>query len=132
MSKITIKQLAEYCRDYVDLVSPSVMSRGGKKVRLPSDVFSAEPLLRKIPSVDYDDQVVLSINLSTKVRDLSLESEEEDSQLEEDVERDIAIARDLDDVFRKYETNSFTKQISLQLGISHLKVFRTLVMRMTN
>lgn len=116
MNKITIKQLAEYCRDYVDLVSPSVMSRGGKRVRLPSDVFSAEPLLRKVPDMDYEEQVILPINLSTKLDDLSIESEEEDSQSDESIERDLAIARDLDDVYRKYETNSFTKQISLQFG----------------
>lgn len=89
VNKITIKQLAEYCRDYIDLVSPSVMSRGGKKVRLPSDVFSAEPLLRKMPDIDYEDQVVLPINLSTKLSDLSIESEEEDSQTDESSERDL-------------------------------------------
>lgn len=116
VNKITIKQLAEYCRDYIDLVSPSVMSRGGKKVRLPSDVFSAEPLLRKMPDIDYEDQVVLPINLSTKLSDLSIESEEEDRQTDETSERDLTIARDLDDIYRKYETNSFTKQISLQFG----------------
>lgn len=116
MNNITIKQLAEYCRDYIDLVSPSVMSRGGKRVRLPSDVFSAEPLLKKTPDVDYDDQIILPINLSTKVSDLSIESEESDNDADESMERDLAIARDLDDVYRKYETNSFTKQISLQFG----------------
>lgn len=116
VNKITIKQLTEYCRDYIDLVSPSVMSRGGKKVRLPSDVFSAEPLLKKVPDIDYEDQVILPINLSTKVDDLSIESEESDNQSDDDVERDLIIARDLDDIYRKYETNSYTKQVSLQFG----------------
>lgn len=116
VNKITIKQLAEYCRDYVDLVAPSVMSRGGKKVKLPSDVFSAEPLLNKSTDIDYDDQIILPINLSTKVSDLSIESEEADSLSDESVERDLVIARDLDDIYRKYETNSYTKQISLQFG----------------
>lgn len=116
VNKITIKQLAEYCRDYIDLVSPSVMSRGGKRVRLPSDVFSAEPLLKKVPDIDYEDQVILPINLSTKVDDLSIESEESDNQSNDDVERDLIIARDLDDIYRKYETNSYTKQVSLQFG----------------
>ncbi len=116
VSRITIKQLAEYCRDYIDLVSPSVMSRGGKKVRLPSDVFSAEPLLKIVPDIDYEDQVILPIKLSTKIDDLSIESEESDSRSDEVVERDLVIARDLDDIYRKYETNSYTKQVSLQFG----------------
>jgi hypothetical protein len=116
MNNITLKQLAEYCRDYIDLVAPSVMARGGKRVRLPSDVFSAEPLLRKVSDIDYDSDLILPIKLSTKVDDLSIESEEVDNQSDESVERDITIARDLDDVYRKYETNSFTKQMSLQFG----------------
>jgi hypothetical protein len=69
-----------------------------------------------MPDVDYEEQVVLPINLSTKVTDLSIESEEADSQSDESVDRDIAIARDLDDIYRKYETNTYTKQISLQFG----------------
>jgi superfamily I DNA and/or RNA helicase len=116
MQKVTIKQLAEYCRDYIDLVSPSVMSRGGKRVRLPADVFSAEPLLKNVAEINYDDQVILPINLTTKLSDLSIESEEADNESDETVGRDLAIARDLDDVYRKFETNTYTKQLSLQFG----------------
>lgn len=116
MQKVTIKQLAEYCRDYIDLVSPSVMSRGGKRVRLQADVFSAEPLLKNVAEIDYDDQVILPINLMTKLSDLSIESEEADNDSDRAVERDLAIARDLDDLYRKFETNTYTKQLSLQFG----------------
>ena len=60
MQKVTIKQLAEYCRDYIDLVSPSVMSRGGKRVRLPADVFSAEPLLKNVAEINYVILILLN------------------------------------------------------------------------
>ena len=116
MQKVTIKKLAEYCRDYIDLVSPSVLSRGGKRVRLPEDVFSAAPLMNNFDETNCDDQIILPINLTTKIADLTIESEKEDNGNNRTVERDIAIARDLDDVHRKFETNSYTKQLSLQFG----------------
>lgn len=117
MQNLTIKQIAEYCRDYIDLVSPSVMSRGGKRVRLPEDVFSAEPLLIKVPEFNYDDQaVIIPINLSTKLSDLSIESEDAENVTNQNTDRDLAIARELDDIYRKYETNNYTKQLSLQFG----------------
>lgn len=116
MEKVTIKQLAKYCRDYIDLVSPSVMSRGGKQVCLSADIFSAEPLLNSVSEIDYDNRIVLPINLSTKLSDLSIENEELDNDPNESIKRDIAIARDLDDIYRKFETNSYTKQLSLKFG----------------
>ena len=116
MEKVTIKTLAEYCRDYIDLVSPSVISRGGKRVRLTSDIFNAEPLLNNVTEINYDDQIILPIKLSTRLSDLSIESEEADIESNVFVERDLAIARDLDDMYRKFETNSYTKQLSLQFG----------------
>ncbi len=116
MQDITLKQLAEYCRDYIDLVSPSVMSRGGKKVQLPSDVFSAEPLLQNLPDIDYEDEIVLPINLTTKLSDLAIENDDQEESGDEAIQRDLEIARSLDDVYRKYETNTYTKQLSLQFG----------------
>lgn len=116
MEQITIKKLTEYCRDYIDLVSPSVISRGGKRVRLPGDVFTAEPLLNNVAEINYDDLITLPINLITKLTDLSFESEESDIESKKVVDRDITIARDLDDLHRKFETNSYTKQLSLQFG----------------
>lgn len=116
METITIKKLAEYCRDYIDLVSPSAMSRGGKRVCLTSDIFNAEPLLSYVEGINYDDQIILPVNLSTKIADLSIESEVDDGTPNEVIGRDLAIARELDNIYRKIETNSYTKQLSLQFG----------------
>lgn len=116
MNRVTIKQLAEYCRDYIDLVSPSIMSRGGKLIHLPTDVFSAEPLFINVAEINYDDQIVLPINIITQLSDLSIEIEEADNVSNKNVVHGLSIARELDDVYRKFETNSYTKQLSLQFG----------------
>lgn len=115
MQRVTIKQLAEYCRDYIDLVSPSIKS-DNKRIRLPSDVFDTTPLLKKDLTIDYEEQVALPISLTTRVDELSIEREEADNESNKIIARDLVIARNLDDIYRKYETNTYTKQLALQFG----------------
>lgn len=116
MHELTIRKLAEYCRDYVDLVSPSAYARSDKKIHLPATIFSVEPLLNCVAGINYDDQLVLPIRLSVDVIDLSYENEETVDDISEQNGSYIEIALNLDDIQRKYETNSYTKQLSLQFG----------------
>lgn len=116
MENITIKQLAEYCRDYIDLVSPGIMSRSGKRVRLPEYAFNAEPLLKNTPEINYEDQIILPINLSADLTDLYIEDENIDNEFEKIKDDNLRIALELDDIYRKYETNSYTRQITLEFG----------------
>ncbi len=57
-----LKQLAKYCRDYIDLVSPSLLSRQAKQVVIPQDILDATPLYKRDAEVDYDS-LVLPLNL---------------------------------------------------------------------
>ncbi len=115
----SLKQLAMYCRDYIDLVSPSLLSRQAKQVTIPQDILDATPLYKRDPEIDYDAHV-LKLNLEPKLDQLDPESDEEqqkeDAELDENEKLKLEIARTLDDIYRKYETSSYTKQISLRFG----------------
>jgi hypothetical protein len=41
---VSLKQLAQYCRDYIDLISPSLLSRQAKQVIIPQHILDATPL----------------------------------------------------------------------------------------
>ncbi|MGH7234298.1 MAG: AAA domain-containing protein, partial [Candidatus Saccharimonadales bacterium] len=117
---ISLKQLAKYCRDYIDLVSPSLLSRQAKQVVVPKEILDATPLYQQNDEIDYES-LTLPLNLEPKIEQLDLEDEvsEETDELEELTEEDrnkLAIARVLDDIYRKYETSSYTKQVSLRFG----------------
>jgi very-short-patch-repair endonuclease len=115
----SLKQLAQYCRDYIDLVSPSLLSRQAKQVVIPQEILDATPLYKRDDEVDYES-LVLPLNLEPKLEQLDVEevSEEEEDQdeLSDEEKRKLEIARILDDIYRKYETSSYTKQISLRFG----------------
>lgn len=116
---VSLKQLAKYCRDYIDLVSPSLLSRQAKQVVISQDILDATPLYKRDDEVDYD-YLFLPLKLDPKLEQLNvdegLEASEEQEQLSEEDRRKLEIARVLDDIYRKYETSSYTKQISLRFG----------------
>lgn len=114
----SLKQLAMYCRDYIDLVSPSLLSRQAKQVIIPQDILDATPLYKRSSELDYES-LVLTLNLEPKLDHLEVEEEaesEETTELDEDEQRKLEIAKVLDDIYRKYETSSYTKQVSLRFG----------------
>jgi very-short-patch-repair endonuclease len=114
----SLKQLAMYCRDYIDLVSPSLLSRQAKQVVIPQDILDATPLYKRDSELDYES-LTLALNLEPRLDHLEAEDEvepEETAELDEDEQRKLEIARVLDDIYRKYETSSYTKQVSLRFG----------------
>lgn len=118
----SLKHLAMYCRDYIDLVSPSLLSRQAKQVTIPQGILDATPLYKRDSEVDYET-LTLRLNLEPKLDQLELESDEEQqkegselAELDETEKLKLEIARTLDDIYRKYETSSYTKQISLRFG----------------
>lgn len=113
-----LKQLAQYCRDYIDLVSPSLLSRQAKQVVIPQDILDTTSLYKRDSEIDYDS-LVLPLNLEPSLELLELEVDEEKEQskeLSEEEQLKLEIARVLDDIYRKYETSSYTKQVSLRFG----------------
>jgi very-short-patch-repair endonuclease len=114
----SLKQLAMYCRDYIDLVSPSLMSRQAKQVIISQDILDATPLYKRDSETDYE-VLTLTLNLEPKLDHLEASEEAENEQppeLDEEEERKLEIAKVLDDIYRKYETSSYTKQVSLRFG----------------
>ncbi|PIP56730.1 hypothetical protein COX05_01535 [candidate division WWE3 bacterium CG22_combo_CG10-13_8_21_14_all_39_12] len=152
---VNLKQLAQYCRDYIDLVSPSLLSRQDKQVIIPQEILDATPLYKEDSEVDYES-LVLVLNLEPQLEQLEIdeaqeardeqeglseedqlmlasasnldprleqieidedqEAREEQDELDEEDQLKLDIARVLDDIYRKYETSSYTKQISLRFG----------------
>jgi|GEM_PF-354669 len=115
---VSLKQLAQYCRDYIDLVSPSLLSRQAKQVVIPQDILDATPLYRRDDGIDYDS-LTLPLSLEPRLDLLDVDEESQDegqSELSEEDQRKLEIARVLDDIYRKYETSSYTKQVSLRFG----------------
>src|SRR5687768_1130660 len=116
---VSLKQLAQYCRDYVDLVSPSLLSRQAKQVVISQEILDATPLYKRDATIDYDS-LVLPLNLEPRLDLLAIDDETEDNkkqqELSEEDQRKLEIARALDDIYRKYETSSYTKQVSLRFG----------------
>lgn len=116
---VSLKQLAQYCRDYIDLISPSLLSRQAKQVVIPQDILDATPLYKNDDGTDYDS-LVLPLNLEPKLELLEasedLEDYDEQQELNEEDQHKLDIARVLDDIYRKYETSSYTKQVSLRFG----------------
>lgn len=115
----SLKQLAQYCRDYIDLISPSLLSRQAKQVVIPQEILDATPLYKNDEGIDYDS-LVLPLNLEPKLELLEASEDTEDideqQELSEEDQRKLDIARVLDDIYRKYETSSYTKQVSLRFG----------------
>lgn len=62
----SLKQLAMYCRDYIDLVSPSLLSRQAKQVVIPQDILDATPLYKRDSELDYES-LLLTLNLEPKL-----------------------------------------------------------------
>lgn len=114
-----LKQLARYCRDYIDLVSPSLLSRQAKQVVIPQEILDATLLYKRDGEVDYES-LVLTLNLEPRLEQLEIdedqEANEEQDELDEEDRLKLDIARVLDDIYRKYETSSYTKQVSLRFG----------------
>ena len=77
----SLKQLALYCRDYIDLISPSLLSRQAKQVVIPQEILDATPLYKNDEGTDYDS-LVLPLNLEPKLEllEASENSEETDEQ----------------------------------------------------
>lgn len=122
---ISLKQLAMYCRDYIDLVSPSLLSRQAKQILIPSDILDANSLYTQNAEIDYEHHI-LKLNLEPLLDQLE-SNEEYDSdisefdddlseELNEKEKEKIKIAKALDDIYRKYETSSYTKQVYLKFG----------------
>lgn len=116
---VELKQLAQYCRDYIDLVSPSLMSRQAKQVVIPQEILDATSLYKRDSEVDYES-LSLALNLEPKLDQLDIDEDqenyEENEELSEEERRKLEIAKVLDDIYRKYETSSYTKQVSLKFG----------------
>ena len=64
----SLKRLAMYCRDYIDLISPSLLSRQAKQVVIPRNILDATPLYEKSAGVDYEF-LSFTLNLEPKVDD---------------------------------------------------------------
>lgn len=117
---VSLKQLALYCRDYIDLISPSLLSRQAKQTIIPQDILDATPLYKNDETIDYDS-LVLQLNLEPKLELLDVDEDTEQEsegqkELSEEDQKKLEIARVLDDIYRKYETSSYTKQVSLRFG----------------
>ena len=76
---VSLKQLALYCRDYIDLISPSLLSRQAKQAIIPQEILDATPLYKRDDAIDYDS-LVLTLNLEPKLE--LLEANEDDDQEE--------------------------------------------------
>lgn len=125
----SLKQLAMYCRDYIDLVSPSLLSRGAKQILIPKDILDATPLHERKEEFDYES-IALELDLAPQLDQLSLEADIDGTgeteqvtteaapaeELSEEDKQKLEIAKSLDDMYRKYETSSYTKQITLRFG----------------
>ena len=117
---VSLKQLALYCRDYIDLISPSLLSRQAKQAIIPQEILDATPLYKRDDAIDYDS-LVLTLNLEPKLELLEVnedddQEESEKKELSDEDQKKLDIARVLDDIYRKYETSSYTKQVSLRFG----------------
>jgi len=117
---VSLKQLALYCRDYIDLISPSLLSRQAKQTIIPQEILDATPLYKRDDAIDYDS-LVLTLNLEPKLELLEINEDDdqedaEKKELSEEDQKKLDIARVLDDIYRKYETSSYTKQVSLRFG----------------
>lgn len=116
---VGMKQLAQYCRDYIDLVSPSLLSRQAKQVVVPQDILDATLLYKRDSEVDYES-IILPLNLEPRLELLDIDDDSEEvgkrEELSDEDQRKLEIARVLDDIYRKYETSSYTKQVSLYFG----------------
>ena len=115
----SLKRLAMYCRDYIDLISPSLLSRQAKQIVIPKNILDATPLYEKSADVDYE-LLSFTLNLEPKVDDLSIDNEFKEIDttqgLDEEEKLKLEIAKSLDDIYRKYETNTYTKQVALKFG----------------
>ena len=69
----SLKHLAMYCRDYIDLVSPSLLSRQAKQVTIPQHILDATPLYERDSETDYES-LTLKLNLEPKLDQLAYAS----------------------------------------------------------
>lgn len=66
----SLKQLAMYCRDYIDPVSPSQLSRGAKQILIPKDILDATLLHERREEFDYES-LALELDLAPQLEQLS-------------------------------------------------------------
>lgn len=112
-----------YARDYIDLIAPSLASRQSKKVTLPKDVLDVTPLYKNTPDFDYE-ALTLDLNLDVEVARLEeeeslpedAEQNKEREELDDETRKKLEFSKSLDDIYRKHETSSYTKQINLKFG----------------
>ena len=112
-----------YARDYIDLIAPSLASRQSKKVTLPKDVLDVTPLYKNTPDFNYE-ALTLDLNLDVEVTRLEeeeslpedAEQNKEREELDEETRKKLEFSKSLDDIYRKHETSSYTKQINLKFG----------------
>lgn len=123
---ISIKNLALYCLDYAKLITPSLSGAVTKTDLLSVDILDCRPLLL----ANSEDIIALPLNL--EIEDTVLENAENTvtpsemkSSKSEELDNDIenqeilykkAVAKQLEDINRKYQTASYTKQIQLEFG----------------
>lgn len=119
----SLKQLTMYARDYIDLIAPSLASRQSKKVILPKDVLDVTPLYKNNSDFDYE-ALKFDLNLDVELARLeeeeseldTAEKNEEREELDEETRKKLEFSKALDDIYRKQETSSYTKQINLKFG----------------
>ncbi|HEY0965031.1 MAG TPA: AAA domain-containing protein [Candidatus Saccharimonadales bacterium] len=119
----SLKQLTMYARDYIDLIAPSLASRQSKKVVLPKDILDVTPLYKHTNDFDYET-LRFDLNLQMEVARLEEEEalldntdqDEDKAEIDEETRKKLDFSKALDDIYRKQETSSYTKQINLKFG----------------
>lgn len=115
-----LKKLAMYCREYVGLISGYSRLGQSKRVKLPLEVLDASPIFINEPGFNYENITLpLNLDIDLTILDDVFEEEKEDSNHKEEVDKIIErqkYARDLDEIYRKFETSSYTKQVHLKFG----------------
>lgn len=115
----SLKQLTMYARDYIDLIAPSLASRQSKKVILTKDILDVTPLYKQTTGFDYEllkFDLNLDIELARLEEDEPLEGVDSSEEKDDESQENLSVSKSLDDIYRKQETSSYTKQINLQFG----------------
>lgn len=113
-----------YARDYIDLIAPSLASRQSKKVILTKDILDVTPLYKQTADFDYET-LKFDLNLDVEVARLeeeenkpddAEENQQDQEKLDSEQHKKLLLSKSLDDIYRKLETSSYTKQINLKFG----------------
>jgi very-short-patch-repair endonuclease len=122
---VSVKNLAAYCLDYARLVTPVLVHSSAKTGVLGIDILDYSLFFTQ---ESIDETLVLPFTLDLRTKRISIteasdltsieiaEEDDEDGDLNEEQERHLRIAQQLEDLNRKFLTSSFTKELRLEFG----------------